>query len=148
MTSEALRSTSSITLSGGHGIPPRFSVPTATSPMHGTSPGQRSSFAIHELLGLGRQETPKTRELIPSRPLISPLIAAAAAAGHPAIASMASCLPALHSPTASFYLAAAKASVSYDHAALAALAMHSNLVQHAARSPPGLTPVSDSRTGK
>ncbi|XP_041468541.1 visual system homeobox 2-like [Lytechinus variegatus] len=144
MTGETLTSsTSSITLPSSHG-PPRLSVPAATSPIHGTSPGhQRSSFAIHELLGLGRQEQPKSREIIPSRPLISPLMAAAAAS-HPAMASVASCIPGFHPSTASLYFAAAKASVGYDHAALAALAMHSSFVQQA-RSPTGLPPLADSR---
>lgn len=147
MTGETLTSsTSSITLPSSHG-PPRLSVPSATSPIHGTSPGhQRSSFAIHELLGLGRQEQQKSREFIPSRPLISPLMAAAAA-GHPAMASVASCIPGFHPSTASLYFAAAKASVGYDHAALAALAMHSSFVQQA-RSPTGLPPLADSRNGK
>ncbi|XP_781184.2 visual system homeobox 2 [Strongylocentrotus purpuratus] len=144
MTGETLTSsTSSISLPSSHG-PPRLSVPAATSPIHGTSPGhQRSSFAIHELLGLGRQEQQKSREFIPSRPLISPLMAAAAA-GHPAMASVASCIPGFHPSTASLYFAAAKASVGYDHAALAALAMHSSFVQQA-RSPTGLPPLADSR---
>ncbi|XP_071486873.1 uncharacterized protein [Diadema antillarum] len=145
MTGETLSPSSSITLSGGHGGQPRVSVPTATSPIHGTSPGhQRSSFAIHELLGLGRQEQPKTREIFPPRPLISPLMAAAAA-GHPTIASVASCLPTIHPSTASLYFAAAKASAGYDHATLAALAMHSSFVQQA-RSPTGLPTLSEARS--